>query len=141
MNANIITQLSIFVNNSPGSLANVAKTLEECEINMKACNLAESTEFGILRTIVDDADAAVAKLQKRNVIVKKTDIIGVKIKNVPGALFGASKVLGDAGINIEYGYAFTGKNVEGLFMRVDNPEKAIEALEKADLELVKASEI
>ena len=141
MNANIITQLSIFVNNSPGSLAKTAKTLEECGINMKACNLAESTEFGILRAIVDCPDEAVAKLQAKNIIVKKTDIIGVKIGDVPGALHGASKALGDAGINIEYGYAFTGKNVEGLFMRVDNPEKAIEALQKAGLELVKAAEI
>ncbi len=73
MNANIITQLSIFVNNAPGSLANVAKTLRECEINMKACNLAESTEFGILRAIVDDPAGAIEKLQKKNIIVKKID--------------------------------------------------------------------
>ena len=141
MNAYIITQLSIFVNNSPGSLANVAKTLEECNINMKACNLAESTEFGILRAIVDSPEEAVVKLQKKNIIVKKTEIIGVKIKDVPGSLYEASKVLGDAGINIEYGYAFTGKNVEGLFIRVDSPEKAIDALSKAGLDLVKAAEI
>ncbi|AGI47977.1 ACT domain-containing protein [Thermoplasmatales archaeon BRNA1] len=141
MNANIITQLSIFVNNSPGSLANVAKTLQECSINMKACNLAESTEFGILRAIVDDPETAVTKLQAKNIIVKKTEIIGVKIKNVPGSLYEASNVLGTAGINIEYGYAFTSKTLEGLFMRVDSPEKAIAALEKAGLELVKASEI
>ena len=141
MNANIITQLSIFVNNAPGSLANVAKTLHECDINMKACNLAESTEFGILRAIVDDPEQAIAKLQEKNIIVKKTEIIGVKIKNVPGSLYESSKILGDAGINIEYGYAFTGKNVEGLFMRVDHPEQAIEVLAKAGLDLVKASEI
>ena len=141
MNANIITQLSIFVNNAPGSLANVAKTLRECEINMKACNLAESTEFGILRAIVDDPAGAIEKLQKKNIIVKKTEIIGVKIKDVPGSLYEASNVLGQADINIEYGYAFTGKNVEGLFMRVDHPEQAIEVLAKAGLDLVKASEI
>ncbi len=141
MDGNIITQLSIFVNNSPGSLANVAKTLKECDINMKACNLAESTEFGILRAIVDEPEAAIRKLQEKNIIVKKTEIIGVKIDDVPGSLYTASKVLGDAGINIEYGYAFTGKKVEGLFMRVDNPQKAIEALSKAGLDLVKASEI
>ena len=62
-------------------------------------------------------------------------------RGVPGSLYEASNVLGQADINIEYGYAFTGKNVEGLFIRVDNPEKAIEALSKAGLELVKASEI
>ncbi len=141
MDANIITQLSIFVNNSPGSLANVAKILKECDINLKACNLAESTEFGILRAIVDDPETAIKKLQEKKIIVKRTEIIGVKIADVPGSLYTASKVLGDAGINIEYGYAFTGKKVEGLFMRVDQPQQAIDALNKAGLDLVKASEI
>ena len=83
----------------------------------------------------------IEKLQKKNIIVKKTEIIGVKIADVPGSLYEASNVLGSAGINIEYGYAFTGKNVEGLFIRVDNPENAIEALSQAGLELVKSSEI
>ena len=67
--------------------------------------------------------------------------LSIFANNAPGSLYEASNVLGQANINIEYGYAFTGKNVEGLFIRVDNPEKAIEALSKAGLELVKASEI
>lgn len=136
----IISQLSIFVNNSPGSLAKTSRVLEECGINMKACNLAESTEFGILRAIVDNPDIALKKLTDRGIIVKKTALIGIKIAAVPGSLYKPAKVLGDAGINIEYGYAFTG-NVEGLFIRVDDPEKAIEALRKAGLELVEQSEI
>ena len=136
MNANIITQLSIFVNNAPGSLANVAKTLRECEINMKACNLAESTEFGILRAIVDEPEQAIVKLQEKNIIVKKTEIIGVKIKDVPGSLYEASNVLGQADINIEYGYALEGGREPIMFFRVDNPEAAVKAFSDAKMKVV-----
>ena len=136
MNANIITQLSIFVNNAPGSLANVAKTLRECEINMKACNLAESTEFGILRAIVDEPEQAIVKLQEKNIIVKKTEIIGVKIKDVPGSLYEASNVLGQADINIEYGYALEGGREPIRFFRVDNPEAAVKAFSDAKMKVV-----
>ena len=137
----IITQLSIFVNNEPGRLAAVAKTLEDCKVNMKACNLAESTEFGILRAIVDDPDAAAERLTAKAVIVKKTELVGVKISDVPGSLYRPAAALGEAGVNIEYGYAFTGKDVEGLLMRVDDPAKAVDVLKKAGLELIKGSEI
>ncbi len=137
----IITQLSIFVNNEPGRLAAVAKILKECGVNMKACNLAESNEFGILRAIVDDPEGSAEKLAAKGVIVKKTEIVGVKISDVPGSLYGPASALGEAGVNIEYGYAFTGKGIGGLLMRVDDPAKAVEVLKKAGLELIKGSEI
>jgi hypothetical protein len=140
-NENIITQLSIFVNNEPGRLAGVAGILRDVNVNMKACNLAESTEFGILRTIVDDPDEAFEKIRAKGLIVKKTDIIGVTLDNVPGSLFGAASVLGKANINIEYGYAYTGKDLEALFIRVDDPVKAVKVLQEAGITLVKRSEI
>ena len=137
----IITQLSIFVNNVPGRLAAVAKTLQEGNVNMKACNLAESTEFGILRAIVDDPEGSYERLVKKGLTVRKTELIGVKIADVPGSLYGPAKALGDGGINIEYGYAFTGKKTEGLFMRVDDPRQAIAVLQKAGIPMIRASEI
>lgn len=137
----IITQLSIFVNNEPGRLAAVAGILKECEVNVKACNLAESTEFGILRAIVDNPDEAYEKIRARGVIVKKTDVIGVAIGSVPGSLFEAANVLGQEGINIEYGYAYAADGFEGLFVRVDDSQKAVKALEKANIRIIKGSEI
>ena len=80
MDDNIISQLSIFVNNEPGRLAHIASVLKECGINMRAFNLAESTEFGILRAIVDKPDEAFEKLKATGIIVKKTDVIGVVIQ-------------------------------------------------------------
>lgn len=137
----IITQLSIFVNNEPGRLASVAKTLKECGVNMKSFNLAESSEFGILRAIVDDPDSAYAKIKGKGIIVKKTQIIGIVIDDTPGSLFEAADVCGRAGINIEYGYAYTGRKVSSFFIRVDDSDRAVAELRKAGIRLVKESDI
>ena len=140
-NENIITQLSIFVSNEPGRLAAIAGILKEFKINVKGLNLAESSEFGILRAIVDEPDKAYDNIRSKGVIVKKTDVIGIKMKDAPGSLFDAADVLGKAGINVEYGYAYSGRNLDYLFVRVDDTEGAIGILKKAGIELVKRSEI
>lgn len=140
-NENIITQLSIFVNNEPGRLAAVAGILKEAQVNVKGFNLAESAEFGILRAIVDDPDKAFEDLKSKGIIVRKTDVIGVAVKDSPGSLFDAADVLGKAGINIDYGYAYSGKNFESLFVRVDDAERAVKALTEAGIRLIKRSEI
>lgn len=141
MDDNIITQLSIFVNNEPGRLAHIASVLRECDINMRAFNLAESTEFGILRAIVEDPEAAFEKLKSTGIIVRKTDVIGVVIEDTPGSLFQAADIMGKAGINIEYGYAYTGRKAAAFFIRVDDPEKAVEVLKGAGIRLIFDSEI
>ena len=141
MDDNIITQLSIFVNNEPGRLAHIASVLKECDINMRAFNLAESTEFGILRAIVEDPEAAFEKLKSTGIIVKKTDVIGVVIEDTPGSLFQAADIMGKAGINIEYGYAYNGKAAGAFFIRVDDPVKAVEILKEAGIGLILDSEI
>lgn len=140
-NEKIITQLSIFVNNEPGRLAAVAEILKDFNINVKGFNLAESAEFGILRAIVDDPDKAYEDIKSKGVTVKKTDILGVALEDSPGSLFLAADVLGKAGINIDYGYAYNGKDSEAIFVRVDDTERAIEVLEKAGIKLVERSEI
>ncbi len=138
---NIIIQLSIFVNNEPGRLASVAKLIGECGINMKAFNLAESTEFGILRAIVDDPDKAYDLLRAKGVIVKKTEVIGVVIADAPGSIFDAAELCGNENINIEYGYAYTGRSTAAFFIRVDDPRRAVAALDKAGIRLIKKSEV
>lgn len=140
-NDNIITQLSIFVNNEPGRLASVAKLIGECGINMKAFNLAESTEFGILRAIVDEPDKAYDLLREAGLIVKKTDIIGVVIDDAPGSIFQAAELCGKSGINIDYGYAYTGRKTAAFFIRVDDPQKAVEALTAEGIRLITVAEV
>ena len=138
---NVFVQLSIFVNNEPGSLASMAKTLKECNINLKAFNIAESSGFGVFRAIVDNPDEAYEKLKERNLIVRKTELIAVVVDDAPGGLFSAAKVLGDAGINIEYGYAHKNNTEPLIFLRVDDPAAAVEAFKKAGMRTVTAKEL
>ena len=135
-NENFITQLSIFISNEPGSLANMTKALKECGVNIKAFNIAESAGFGVFRAIVDDPENSYEKLKEKNLIIKKTDIVGVSVKDTPGGLFSAAKVLGDANINIEYGYAHEGKSEPIIFLRVDDPAAAVKAFKDAKIPVV-----
>ena len=135
-NDNSITQLSIFISNEPGSLANMTKALKECGVNIRAFNIAESSGFGVFRAIVDDPEGSYAKLKEKNLIVRKTDIVGVIVENTPGGLFSAAKVLGDANINIEYGYALEGGREPIMFFRVDDPAAAVKAFTDAKMKAV-----
>lgn len=137
----MIKQLSIFVNNEPGRLAYIASVLKECGINLKAFNIAESDGFGVFRAIVDDPDRAFSELRRRNVVVKETEVLAVPMADEPGGLFEVARVIGDAGINIEYGYAFTGRSCSAFFFRVDGPEKAAEAIRAAGLHILKECEL
>ena len=135
-NDKFITQLSIFISNEPGSLAAMTRTLKECNVNIKAFNIAESSGFGVFRAIVDDPEGSYTKLKEKNLIVRKTDIVGVIVENTPGGLFSAAKVLGDANINIEYGYALEGGREPIMFFRVDDPAAAIKAFSDAKMKVV-----
>ena len=139
--SDFITQLSIFISNEPGSLAAMTKALKECNVNIKAFNIAESSGFGVFRAIVDDADSAYTKLKEKNLIIKKTDIVGVAVKDTPGGLFSAAKVLGDAGINIEYGYAHEGREEPVIFLRVDDPAAAVKAFKDAKMTVVSMKDL
>ncbi len=141
MTMKIITQLSIFVNNEPGRLAAIAGILKDNKVNMKVCNLAESTEFGILRALVDEPEESYNRIKDKGIIVKKTDMIGIRMNDDPGSIFQSADVLGKAEINIEYGYTYTDAIGAILFVRVDNPQNAIVALENAGITLVSSSEI
>ncbi len=140
-NENIITQLSIFVSNEPGRLAAIAEILKNFNINVKGFNLAESSEFGILRTIVENPDRAFDCIRSKGVIVKKTDIIGIATEDSSGSLFEAAQIMAKAGINVEYGYSYTGKDSDQLFVRVNDTEKAIKVLKEAGVKLIKRSEL
>ena len=140
-NENVITQLSIFIGNEPGSLASMACTLKECGVNLKAFNIAESVGFGVFRAIVDDPADAYVRLKEKNLIIKTTEIVAVSVNDAPGGLFSAANVLGDAGINIEYGYAHEDKDEPIIFFRVDKPEEAVEAFKNARMKVITSKDI
>ena len=127
-----LKQLTVFVENKQGTLVDITETLAANEINLRALSIADTQDFGLLRLIVNDNDAASVALQEKGYILKVTEVIGVKICDQPGKLSKALSVLAEAGINVEYLYAFmarTQKHAYVVLRPTDNvaAEKELEA--------------
>lgn len=125
-----IRQISVFVENKKGSLVSITETLASESIDLRAMSIADTQDFGILRLIVSDTDRAVDILRSKNCIVAVNEVVGVRLKNQPGALATVVKVLSENDINIEYMYAFNGSTPHHAYMvlRVDDNDKVAELL-------------
>jgi hypothetical protein len=123
-----IKQISVFIENEPGRLARITNVLKDHGINMRALSIAESGEFGIIRFIVDRPKNGYKILDDAGFTVTETNVLGVKMQDVPGSLANVANVLGQNGINIEYCYAFTIKGEAILILKVDDEDKAISVL-------------
>lgn len=126
----LLKQVSVFVENIPGQLREVTRILGENGIDMSALSLADTSEFGILRLIVNDPDKACAVLRD-SFIVKQNYVVAVVIDDRPGGLSAILDVLADAKVSVEYMYAFVGSQ-DGravVVMRPDNAEAALKALD------------
>lgn len=125
-----IRQISVFVENKQGSLVKITDVLARESIDLRAMSIADTQDFGILRLIVSDTDAAVEVLKRENCIVTVTDVVGARLRNEPGALATVVKVLSEGGVNMEYMYAFNGATPHHAYMvlRVDDNEKVEELL-------------
>ena len=121
----LVKQISIFSENRPGRLAAIAHALEEDKINILAFSIAEAEGFGVVRALVDKPDRAFKKLTALGFNVAFTDVIAVRMKDEPGGLWEIARVLGEGTINIEYSYAYSGKEGAVLILRVDHPDDAI----------------
>jgi len=135
----IVKQISIFSENRPGRLAAIAGALRDAGINIFAFSIAEADGFGVVRALVDRPDDAYRTLTDLGFRVSFTDVIGVKMRDEPGGLSDIASILGDAGINIEYAYAYSGKDGAVLILRVDQVEDAIRQILGRGGELLKAS--
>ncbi|MDO4563168.1 MAG: ACT domain-containing protein [Clostridia bacterium] len=138
----LIKQLSVFVENKKGRLMQITKILAENNINMSALSIADTTDFGILRIIVNDPDKAQKALSEAGVTVKCTEVCAFAAPDKPGELHKALAYLVDEDMNIEYMYAFIGKKDSRaiVVVRVDNPQKAVEVFKKNGVTVVEASE-
>ncbi len=136
----IIKQISVFSENRPGRLAAVAEALKEAGINIFAFSIAEADGFGVVRALVDRPDDAHRKLTDLGFRVSFTDVIGVKMRDEPGGLSEIAGVLGDAAINIEYAYAYSGKDAAVLILRVDQVGDAVRKLLDRGSDLLMASQ-
>jgi hypothetical protein len=133
-----VKQISVFLENKAGRLSDVTHALGSRQINIRALSIADTADFGILRLIVDDPDKASTALKDNGFTVSVTEVIAVQVPDRPGGLAEILTVLEDAEINIEYMYAFVGKNLNDavVVFRVEGVDKAISLLREKGIQLL-----
>lgn len=138
-----VKQLSIFLENQSGRLAEVTGALGKSNINIRALSLADTSGFGILRLIVNNIDEARKLLKEKGFTVQETDVIAVEIPDKPGGLANVLGILGEEKINIEYMYAFVEKSSQNavVIFRIENLDGAIGALKARKVNILSSSEV
>ena len=138
-----IKQLTVFVQNSKGTVVSVTDILSKNNVNLRALSIAETQEFGILRLIVNDEKTAEAVLTENGYLIKVVDVVGVKISDEPGKLTEALAVLDSANINVEYLYAFMARTEKHAYvvLRVEDNDIAEELLTGAGFKMVSEEDI
>ena len=138
-----IKQLTVFVENRRGCLAEITDLLAKNGIDMRALSIADTKDFGILRLIVSDTQKALRVLRENCVLVQTTDVIGVKLSDRTGELSSALAALDRAGINVEYLYAFLTRVAQNAYvvLRVEDNGAAADVLTKAGFAMVGEDDI
>ncbi|MBR4294712.1 MAG: amino acid-binding protein [Bacteroidaceae bacterium] len=124
----LIKQLSVFLENRLGRFSQIAKIFSEAGINMKAFTVSENAEFGVLHLIVSDPEKACALLREKSFAATLNDVICLQCPDVPGALEVALAAITEAGISIEYMYAFAQGSTASVIIRPNDLDKCIEVL-------------
>lgn len=137
----LIRQLSVFLENKQGRFTQVAKLLGQEGINMTAFSVSENADFGILRLIVDDPDRAFDLLRRHKYAVTEVDVLRLRCPNQPGALGRLMDIVTQAGVFIEYMYAFSEDRSGHVIIRPDNLEECVEALNERQSELASISDL
>ena len=138
-----IKQLSLFVENRPGRMAKVSKTLSDAGVNIRAMTIAEAGDFGVIRMVVDDPENGYKVLHDNGFTVSTTDVLTVEMKDTPGGLYEIVNTLGENNINVDYAYAFVTAKAQKamLILRVDNIVKARQALSAKGVKIATKEEI
>jgi len=133
-----VEQISVFLENKSGRLSEVTAILAEAEVNIRALALADTSDFGVLRLIVDDTEKARQTLKNNGFTVGKTNVVAVEVTDRPGGLHEILTMLHDAGLNVEYMYAFvrsSGDNAVMIF-RIEKEQEAIRLLESRGVNVI-----
>ncbi len=139
-----LKQISVFVENKPGKMQHLTQVLADHNVDMRALSLAETSDFGIVRIIVDDVYAASTMLKDEGFIHSVNKVLGVAIPDEPGGLNTVLAILSEAQINVEYMYAFMGgKNVDHAYMifRVEDRKAAVTALGQKGIRCIDQEEL
>lgn len=138
-----INQISVFVENKSGRLADITETLGKANVDIRALSVADTTDFGILRLIVDKPDTACMVLKDKGLTVSLTKVIAISVDDTPGSFAKAMRVLADNGMDVEYMYAFITRE-DGrayVILRVDDNERALEIFKNNSIEIVTSDRI
>jgi len=136
-------QISVFLENKAGRLAEVTGILAEADVNIRALAVADTSDFGVLRLIVNDNQKALAALKNRGFTVGETDVVAAEVEDKPGGLHRILDILRSAEINVEYMYAFvtqSGSNAIMIF-RFDSIDEAVNVLQENNVTVINGSEV
>ena len=139
-----VKQISVFLENRPGCLHEMTKALAEANIDLRGLSLAETSDFGIVRLIVDDVVGTASTLRDAGFVASLTDVLAVEVPNVPGGLNRVLEILDGAGVNVEYMYAILGnKKSDTAYMifRVNDNAKASSSLTASGVKIMEAEEL
>ncbi len=138
-----IHQIAIFMENKPGHLRTICKTVADAGVNIYTLSLADTQQYGILRLLTDNWEKTRDALSRAGFVVNVAEVLAVEVDDRPGGLLRILDIISDNGINIEYMYAFTyhhGKNAVMVF-RFDNPDQAIAALQAKGVSVLNGIDI
>ena len=138
-----VRQISIFLENRSGRLASVLSQIATAGVNIRALSLADTSDFGILRLIVDDVEAGVKALKDSGHTVSLTEVLAVEVPDQPGGLAGLLEALSQADLNVEYMYAFVCRATEKavVVFRFEDATVAIGALKSAGISILPAETV
>ena len=139
----MIRQISVFVENQPGSMMNVTSVLTEAGVNIRAISTFDTPEFGIMRLVVDDPVSAKNSLTAKGFVTRVSSVIGVELKDEQGNLNQMLKILADGKINIDYIYSFVIREGKAPVMvfHTDDFKQAEKVLEAADVKIMEEKEL
>lgn len=139
-----VKQISVFLENRQGRLAEVTRVLGEHNLNIRALSLADTSDFGILRMIIDYPDKAYMVLKDNHYTVRESDVVALEVADHPGGLAGVLKILNEHDLNVEYLYAFPERESLDkaiMIFRFDDPDAAIETLQKNGVNIMEAKKV
>ncbi len=138
-----VKQMSVFLENKSGRLAQVTRVLGENGINIRALSIADTTDFGILRLIVSDPDKTYRVLKEAGFTVSATDVIAVEVADRPGGLADILQSLQKAEVNIEYLYVFVQRTSDAalVVLRVEQLDEAVKVLQEGGIRILSEEEV
>jgi hypothetical protein len=138
-----VKQISVFLENRKGRLAEVTQTLAREKVNIRALSLADTSDFGVLRIIVNNPERCLAALKAKSFVAQVTEVIAVEVEDTPGGLARILEVLDRDNVNVEYMYAYVEKSRDNAIVicRIDDRERALAVLDKNGIRTLGAEEL